>query len=57
VEAQTACEMAQWLGMMTWMQEIQQKWDACHEVDTLRGVAIMNMIANTMNGVVQGLFG
>lgn len=49
--------MAQWLGMMTWMQEIQQKWDACHEVDTLRGVAIMNMIANTMNGVVQGLFG
>jgi len=35
VEAQAACEEAQGLGMMTWMQEREQRWDARHKDDKL----------------------
>jgi len=33
VEAQAAHDEAQWLAMMAWMQESEQKWDARHEDD------------------------
>jgi hypothetical protein len=36
------------------MQERDQKWDACHEDDKLWGARIMNIIAKTVKGVVQG---
>jgi len=35
VQVQGACEEAQWLGMTTWRQEREQKWDAHHEDDRL----------------------
>jgi len=43
--------------MMTWMQEREQEWDACHKNDKLWGSGIMNMIVKTINGVAQGLEG
>jgi hypothetical protein len=51
VQVQAAREESQWLGMMTWMQEREQKWDARHEDDKLWGVGITNMIAKVMKGV------
>jgi hypothetical protein len=54
VEARAACEEAQWLPMMTWMQEKDQKWDARYEDDKVWGAGIMNRIAKTMKGVAQG---
>jgi len=54
LEARAAREEAQWLGTMMWMQEREQKWDACHENDKLWGAGIMNLIAKTMNGVAPG---
>jgi len=54
VEARAACEEAQRLAMLTWMQEREQKWDAHCEDDKVWGAGIMNMIAKTMNGVAQG---
>jgi hypothetical protein len=45
LEAQAACEEAQWLGMMTWMQEREQKWDARHDDDKLWGAGIPNQCA------------
>jgi len=33
LDTQAACEEAQWRGMMTWMQEREQKWDTRHEDD------------------------
>jgi len=54
VEAQAAREVAEWLAMMTWIQEREQKWDARHEDDKLWGEGITNMIAKTMKGVAQG---
>jgi hypothetical protein len=53
-QAQAAREEAQWLGMRTWIQEREQKWDARNEDDEVRGAGIMNMIAKTMKGVAQG---
>ena len=35
VQGQAAREEARWLGKRTWMQERDQKWDACYEDDTL----------------------
>jgi len=52
--AQAAHEEAQGLGMRTWMQEGEQKWDACHEDDKVWGVGITNMIAMIMKGVAPG---
>jgi len=54
VQAQAAREEAQWLGMRTWMQEREQKWDARHEDDKLWGAGITNMIAKIMKGVASG---
>jgi hypothetical protein len=54
VQAQAAREEAQWLGMRTWMQEREQKWDTRHEDDKLWGAGITNMIATVMKGVAPG---
>jgi hypothetical protein len=35
LEARAAYKEAQWQGMMMWMQESEQKWDAHHEDDKL----------------------
>ena len=48
VEAQAAREETQWREMMTWMQERDQKWDACNDGDKLWGAGIANRIAMTM---------
>ena len=53
LEARAAREEAQWQGMMTSMQEREQKWDARHEDDKLRGAGITNMIAKTTTGLPQ----
>jgi len=54
LEALAAREEAQWQGMMTWMQEREQKWDAHQKDDELWGAGITNMITKTMKGVAQG---
>jgi len=54
VEARAARKKAQWLAMMTWMQQREQKWDARYEDDKVWGAGITNMIAKTMKGVAQG---
>jgi len=48
VQAQAACEEAQWSGMRMWKQEKEQKWDARHEDDNMWGAGITNMIAKSM---------
>jgi len=54
LEAQAAREEAQWRGTLTWMQEREQKLDACHEDNKLWGAGITNMIAKVMEGVAPG---
>jgi len=54
LEAQAACEEAPWRGMLTWMQETEQKWGARHQDHKLWGAGITNMIAKVMNGVAPG---
>jgi hypothetical protein len=54
LEAQAALEEAQWRGMLTWMQEREQKWDARHEDDKVWGAGITNMIAKVVKGVAPG---
>jgi len=54
LKARSAREEAQWLRMMMWMQEREQKWDARHEDDKLWVVGITNMIAKVMKGVAPG---
>jgi len=54
LQAQAAREEAQWLGMRTWMQEREQKWDARHKDDKLWGAGITNMIGKGMKGVAPG---
>jgi hypothetical protein len=54
VQAQAAREEPQWLGMRTWMQEREQKWDARHEDDKLSRAGIRNIIAKIMKGVTSG---
>jgi hypothetical protein len=54
VEAQAAREEAQWRGMMTWMQEREQKWDTRHDDDTLWGAGITNLSAKVMKEVAAG---
>jgi len=51
LEAQPAPDEAQWLGIMMWMQEREQKSDARHEDEKLWGASITNIIAKVMNGV------
>ena len=51
---QAAREEAQWQGMIAWMQEREQKWDARREDDKLWGAGITNMIAKVMKGVAPG---
>jgi len=53
VQAQSAREEAQWLGIRTWMQKREQKWDARHEDDKLWGAGITNMLAKIMKGVAS----
>jgi hypothetical protein len=53
LEANAACEEAQWLGMTTCMQERKQKWDARHVDDKLWGGGITVMLANIMKGVAS----
>jgi len=52
--AQAACEKAQWRGMMTWMQEREQKWDSRHKDDNQCEAGLTNMIATVVKGVVPG---
>jgi len=54
VQVQAAREDTQWLGMKTWMQEREQKWDARHKDDKPWGAGITNMIAKVMEGVAPG---
>jgi nucleotidyltransferase/DNA polymerase involved in DNA repair len=54
VQAQAARKEAQSLGIRTWMQEREQKWDARHEDDKLWGAGITNIIAKVLNGVAPG---
>ena len=54
LEAQVPRKEAQWLGITTWMQEQEQKWDARHEEDKLWGAGITNMIAKVLKCVVPG---
>jgi len=54
LEAQAAREEAQWRGMMTWMQEREQKWGTRHKDDNLWGAGITNMIAKVVKGVAPG---
>jgi len=54
LEPQAARKEAQWQGMMSWMQEREQKWDARHEDHKLCGVAITYMTAKVMKGVAPG---
>lgn len=42
------------MGMMTWMQESEQKCDAHHEENKLWGAGITNMIAKLIKGVALG---
>jgi hypothetical protein len=49
VQAQAAREEAQWLGVMTWMRQREQNWDAHVKHDKLWGVGISNMITKVMN--------
>jgi len=51
---QAAREEAQWQGIMAWIQEREQKWDAHHEDDKLWGAGITNMIAMVFKGVAPG---
>jgi len=53
-EVRAACEVAQWQGMMAWMEEREQKWDTRHEDDKLCRVGITNMIAKVMKGMAPG---
>jgi len=53
-EVQVAREQAQWQGMMAWMQEREQKWDARHEDNKLLAEGITNMITNVVKGVAPG---
>jgi hypothetical protein len=54
VESQATWEEVQWLGIITWMQESEPKWDTRQEDVKMRGVGITNMITKTMTGVAQG---
>jgi len=54
LQAQAACKEAQWLGMRTWRQEREQKWDARHKDDKLWGPGITNTIAKVMKRVARG---
>jgi len=52
--APAACEAAQWLGMITRIQEREQKWDARHKDDKVKGEGISDMVANVMKGETPG---
>jgi hypothetical protein len=54
LEAQVAHEEAQWLAMMLQMQARDQKRDAFHKDDMLRGAGSTNMIAKLLNGIAPG---
>jgi hypothetical protein len=45
LEARAVFEEAQWRGIITWMDESEQKWDSRQENNERWGVGIMNMIA------------
>jgi len=50
-KVRAAHEEAQWQGMMAWMPEREQEWEARHEDDKLWGAGIKHMIAKVMKGV------
>jgi len=54
LHAHATREEAQWLGMMTWMQEREQQWDACSEDVKLLGAGITTMVARVMKRVAPG---
>jgi len=54
VQAQAAREEAQWVGMRTWMQEREQRWDARHEDDKVCRAGIPNIIVKVMKEVAPG---
>ena len=54
VEAHAALDEALRLGMMTWMQERERKWDGRYEDDKVWAAGITNLITKTMKGVAQG---
>jgi hypothetical protein len=53
LEAWPAHEEAQSLGLIMWMQERVEMWEARHEDEKLWRVGITNVIAKTMKGVAQ----
>jgi len=44
LESQAAHKQEHWRGMITWMQEREQKWDTRHKDDKQWGAVITNMI-------------
>jgi len=57
LDAQSARKEAQWRGVMTWMQDREQKWNTSHKDDKLWGAGVRIMIAKVMKGVAPGLEG
>jgi hypothetical protein len=53
LDAQAACDEAQWRGMMTWMTEREQKWDTHDKDDNMGAAGITHMIATVVKGVAQ----
>jgi len=51
LESRAPRKEAQWLGMMTWMQEREQKWVTSHQDNKLWGAGITNMITKVMKVV------
>jgi hypothetical protein len=53
LEAIAAHKEAQWLVMMTWMHESEQKWVTRHKDDKLCAAGIISMITTVLNGVAS----
>jgi len=53
-EVRAARKDAQWQGMMAWIQEREQKWDAPHDGNNLWWAGITNKIAKVMTAVSPG---
>lgn len=51
LDSETACEEAQWLGMITWMQEREQTLDTRHENVKMLGAGMTARLAMIMKGV------
>jgi len=54
LEAQASREEAQWRGLLTWMHEGEQTWDAHHQDDMVWAAGITNIIIRVIKGVAPG---